>query len=208
MHSEPTASQREDGKRVLEFLDELGTIGKAGQRVVMREETDASIRLLFFLGSTVPGDGGNADSAANEQTYGQRSEQESLPEMITLFGQVDIVRHDGLRTPIDDDREIGFRIGARAQGRGALFHRDDRSTHLGGTGSSVAMHGSANAGNLGTVGSELHVAVQIDDFKSEHMTYLLCPNEERHALRGRWQPIGYILDIRDIFGHVIRPALC
>jgi hypothetical protein len=64
MHGEPTASQREDGKRILEFLDELGAIGKASQRVVMREETDASIRLLLFLGSTVPSDGGNADSAS------------------------------------------------------------------------------------------------------------------------------------------------
>src|ERR1700693_3195231 len=118
MHGETTASQRQDGKSIFEFLDKMGAFGKAGQRVVMREETDASIRLLFFLGSTVPGDGGNGDGAANEQTQGQRSEQESLPEMITLFGQVDIGRHDGLRTPIDDDREIGFRIAARGHGGG------------------------------------------------------------------------------------------
>src|ERR1700733_6901655 len=107
MHGETTASQREDGKRILEFLDKLDTIGKAGQCVVMREETDAPIRLLLFLGSTIPGDGGDADGAANEQTQGQRSERKSLAEMITLFGQVDIGRHDRLRTPIDDDRKIG-----------------------------------------------------------------------------------------------------
>src|ERR1700723_4261206 len=112
----------------------------------MRKETDASIRLLLFLGSAVPSDGREATGPADEQTQSQRSEQESLAEMITLFGQVDIGRHDGLRTPIDDDREIGFRIVARAHGRGALFHRDDRPSPLGGTRSSVAMHRSANAG--------------------------------------------------------------
>src|ERR1700677_775962 len=174
----------------------------------MRKETDASIRLLVFLGSAVPSDGRDADGPADEQTQRQRRERESLAEMITLFGQVDIGRHDGLRTPVNDDREIGFRIVARADRRGSLFHRDDRSSQLGGTGSSVAMDRSANAGDLGTAGGELHVAVQIDDFKSEHMTYLLRPNEESHALRGRWLPIGYILDIRDIFCHVFRPTLC
>jgi hypothetical protein len=50
--------------------------------------------------------------------------------------------------------------------------------------------------------------MQIDDFETEDVAYLLRSNEERHALRGRWLPIRDIFDIRDIFGYVFRPALC
>jgi hypothetical protein len=56
----------------------LGTIGKARQRVVMREETDASIRLLLFLGSTIPGDAGDADRATRAGCG--RIESEGIPK--------------------------------------------------------------------------------------------------------------------------------
>jgi len=50
--------------------------------------------------------------------------------------------------------------------------------------------------------------MQIDDFETEHMTNLLCPNEERHAFPGRRLSTGDVFDIRDIFSQVFRPALC
>ena len=86
----------------------MGAVGKAGQHVVMSKEADTPVRLLFFLGPTVPGNGREADSAANEQAQRQSRKRESLAEMILLFAQVDIGRHDGLWTSVDDDREIGL----------------------------------------------------------------------------------------------------
>jgi hypothetical protein len=70
VHCEAVTTQRKDGKRTLQFFDELGAIGQAGERVVKREEADAPIRLLLFLGSTVPSDSRDPDGAANEQAQG------------------------------------------------------------------------------------------------------------------------------------------
>ena len=56
VHGNAARPQGENGKRCLEALDQLGSICQTGQRVVMREEADASVRLLLLFGSPIPGE--------------------------------------------------------------------------------------------------------------------------------------------------------
>ena len=56
VHGDAVMPQGENGKRRLQTFDELRAICQTGQRVVMREEADASIRLLLLLGSPIPGE--------------------------------------------------------------------------------------------------------------------------------------------------------
>jgi len=61
-----TTHQRANRERIPQTFNELGTIGQAGQHVVMREEPDAPVCQFFFLGSTIPSDGRDADGAADQ----------------------------------------------------------------------------------------------------------------------------------------------
>ena len=48
MHGDAAALQRKDGKRLLQFFDQLGAIGQAGQRIVMRHVGDLRLGFLPF----------------------------------------------------------------------------------------------------------------------------------------------------------------
>ena len=78
VHGEAPAPQAEDGKRILQRLDQLGAIGEAGQRVVMGEEADAPIHLLLFLGSAKPSDRGNADRGTDEEHRARVAKRNAL----------------------------------------------------------------------------------------------------------------------------------
>jgi hypothetical protein len=56
VHGNAVTPQGKNGKRCLQTLDELGAICQAGQRVMVREESDATVRLLLLLGSPIPGE--------------------------------------------------------------------------------------------------------------------------------------------------------
>ena len=56
VHGNAITPQRKNGKCRLQTLDELGAICQTGQRVMMREEADASVGLLFLFGSSIPGE--------------------------------------------------------------------------------------------------------------------------------------------------------
>ena len=49
VHGEAAAAHRQDGKNFLQLLDQVRAVGQLGQRVVMGEEADAPVRLLFRL---------------------------------------------------------------------------------------------------------------------------------------------------------------
>ena len=69
VHGNAVTPQRKNGKRRLQTLDELGAICQTGQRVMMREEADASVGLLLLFGSPIPG-----ERRKPEQQCGTRTE--------------------------------------------------------------------------------------------------------------------------------------
>ena len=68
MHGEAAAPHRQDGEGLLQLFDQVRAVGQPGQRVVMREEADAPVRLLLFLGSAVPGDRRYQEGQSSQKT--------------------------------------------------------------------------------------------------------------------------------------------
>lgn len=56
VHGDAVTPQGKNGKRLLQTLDELGAICQTGQRVMVRKEANATVRLLLLLGSPIPGE--------------------------------------------------------------------------------------------------------------------------------------------------------
>jgi hypothetical protein len=61
MHGEAGAPHRQSRDLSVQSLDQLGAVGEARQRVVMREKADAPVGLLFLPGAAIPCYGRNPE---------------------------------------------------------------------------------------------------------------------------------------------------
>ena len=59
VHGETATTNLKNGKCILEFFDQLNSIGQASQNIMMREKADTPIGLLLFLRPTGPGNCGD-----------------------------------------------------------------------------------------------------------------------------------------------------
>ena len=71
VHGEAATPQAEDGKRILQSFDQLGAVGQAGQRVVMRKEANAPVGHSAFpwYGDTKLSSGTTNDSPVNRHSH-------------------------------------------------------------------------------------------------------------------------------------------
>ena len=156
---------------------------------------------------TMPRQRRDADADPAQEAQRDSRDDERVAKMPGLLGQIDIGGDDGARLAVDDDRNIGFGINARAQRRMALLDRDDRPVRLRRAPCGLVVDGAADAGDLRSVGNELDVAVEIGDREAEHVADLLGANEEIHALGGGLRAVGDVLDVGDVLAYVFCPAL-
>ena len=105
-------------------------MAKPGQRVVMRKEADAPVRLLFLLCPPVPGDGRYHEGQSGQKAKRGRRFQECSVDLVALLGLVDIGADDGNDSLVGNDWKVGAREKRRPL-RGVAVHCiDDRLSGL------------------------------------------------------------------------------
>ena len=114
MHGDLAAGGRQHRERAVQPFDQPRAIGKAGQRVVMGEESDAPVGLLLLPRATVPGDRRHAEGEPGQHAKRNCGQYSVTVETIALRGLIDESSDDRDLFAIDDDghERLGKMVGS------------------------------------------------------------------------------------------------